>query len=780
MDLEKYLDKDILFMTPNAEKLNILDDFISQDKLYNIKFMTKNEFLNNYFFTYDEKTIDYLMSKYSYHFSIATIYLENLYFIDLNKNYHHPKLKKLKELKQELIANNLLEENKYFKEYLKNKTIIIKNYPELELYLKNILEQYNPIYLENKTRDINFKVKHFNTLEDEIVSTAIEIIKLIKKGIPLNKIFLSNIDDEYIFSLKRIFAYFNIPLNIKEKNSIYGTKIVEDFLNTGKINLKLNSSVNKKLVDVVNSLVAIKDSKNYKTILKEKLKKTYIENKTYLDAVNIVDIEKRSIKDDEYVFVLGFNDKIFPKFYKDEDFITDNIKDEVELYKTKEKNKIKKESIMRILTNIKNLTISYKDRSNFNEYYKASLIDEENIEVEDVLIDCFNYSDLYNKLKLSEDLDLYRKYKTISKRFNLLYNHYPNIPYNTYSNEFTKIKKELLLDYIKKPLTFSYTSMNSYNLCAFKYYIKYILKLDPFQESFMTLIGSLYHYLLSIMNDEYFNFEKAWDDYLKEKELSIKEKFFLKELKSHFKTLMENILKQEEYIGFKKAYYEKELSIPIEKDILINFTGTIDKLLVKENIDDTYFSIIDYKTGNIDTTLNNMAYGINMQLPVYLYLVSEAKLFESPIFTGMYFQKILQDKTTYSPKYNMETVENNKLKLMGYSTANEDILKSFDKTYCDSKLIKSMKVGSNGFSRYAKVLTEDEVFNILKYTSKVIDNSLDKIIDGDFSINPKVVDNKNLACAYCTYKDLCFMSEKDEVNLEKKTDLSFLEVNSND
>ena len=776
MDLEKYKDKEILMITPNAQKLNILDSFTKDSSLYNIKFMTIEEFKENYFYYYDEKTIDYLMNKYSLHIDIAKIYLENLYFIDLNKDYHHSKLQTLKNVKKDLIENNLIKVNKIFKNYLQNKTIIVENYYDLELYLINTLKEYNATFVTNDKKDINFKVKHFLTLEDEVVYTAVEIIKLINEGIDINKIFIST-DDDYEYLLKRIFLYFNIPINIKSKDSIYGTKIVQDYLKTSKLDLESNNEITKKLIDVINSIVEIKDSTNYKTVLKDKLKNTYITPKTYTNAVNIVDIEKRSFKEDEYVFVLGFNQDHLPHFYKDESFIKDNMKDEVELFKTQEKNKNKKHSILSILTNIKNLSISYKDKSSFSEYYKSSLIEEENIEVEDINFNKFKYSNIYNKLILSEELDLYRKYKEESKTLHILSKHYGDINYNTYDNSFTGISKDKLLNYVKNPLILSYTSMNRYNLCAFSYYIKYILKLDPFEDSFAATLGSLYHKVLSLMKEEYFNFDKVWDEFLKDKELSKKEEYLLINLKKELKNIIEKIREQEKYTTFDKAFYEKELNVLFRKEILVQFIGTIDKLLYSNNIDDTYFSIIDYKTGSVDTTLTNMEYGINMQLPIYLYLVSKSNIFESPIFTGMYFQKILSSKPTFDSKKSIEDIKNENLKLVGYSTDNEEILEKFDNTYENSEMIKSLKKTKNGFAYYSKILNDEDVYNILKYTDKVINNSIDNILKGDFSIDPKITNGKDkISCMFCKYKDICFVKEKDYKHLESHKDLSFLEV----
>ena len=45
--------KNKLIICPNEEKLNILKDLENNKSLHNYKFMTKKEFLNNYYFSYN-------------------------------------------------------------------------------------------------------------------------------------------------------------------------------------------------------------------------------------------------------------------------------------------------------------------------------------------------------------------------------------------------------------------------------------------------------------------------------------------------------------------------------------------------------------------------------------------------------------------------------------------------------------------------------------------------------------------------------------------------------
>ena len=86
-----------------------------------------------------------------------------------------------------------------------------------------------------------------------------------------------------------------------------------------------------------------------------------------------------------------------------------------------------------------------------------------------------------------------------------------------------------------------------------------------------------------------------------------------------------------------------------------------------------------------------------------------------------------------------------------------------------------MKLTSNGFDRYANVLTEKQINNIIKLTDMKINECINNIENVNFDINPKMIDGKNIGCDFCKYKDLCFMSNRDIIELEDIKDLDFLE-----
>ena len=760
-----------LIICPNSEKRNILRSLDNSNTLYNIKFMSKNEFLSNYYFEYNDKALFYLIDKYNIHIDVAKVYLKYLYVIDTNKNYKNEKLEFLKNIKLELINNKLLTFSPYFKRYIENSELEVKNYYDLDLYEEKIL---NYKFNNNNNTSIKNCVYEFKTIEEEVNFVCIKIIELIKSGVDINNIHLCNVDSDYFYTIKSLFSYYNIPVNIPFKNSIYSTKIVKDYLDTGVIDLDNNSLVTKKLVSVINSLCDIdKDNPKYMDLLKDKLKNTYLNNKILNNAVNISNLYDISFTDEEYVFVLGFNQDILPKVYKDIDYITDKDKEELDMYNTTYLNEREKNILIHILSNIKNLYLSYKLTTPFNKYYPSSIINELKLEVIKDFCDSYTYSNKYNIIRLSEKLDNYKLYGEKEDYLNELYNHY-DIDYSTYNNKFTGINRDLYLENIAYPLKLSYTVLNSYNECSFKYYLRYVLKLDNYESTFQAFIGSLYHEILSLYKNNNFDFELEYNKYLENKELSLKEKLLLVKIKRELKELIEVIKSKDLITSYDEGLYEKYVEVDIRDDISVKFIGYIDKIMYMKKIEDTYFSIVDYKTGKIDTDIESMKYGLHMQLPVYLYLINYGRVFTNPIFTGIYYQNILFSYPTWSKKIEKELKDRYLLK--GYSTSNIDILEKFDSTYTSSELIKSMKYSEEkGFDRYSKIIDDDTLYNMIKFTKKHIESRTDDILNCKFDINPKMYNKKNVSCEWCSFKDICFKRDSDLVYLDKVDDLSFLE-----
>ena len=774
-----------IIVTESIYKLDILNKLNIKKELINVKFITKKEFLSKYYFSYDEKAVYYLMNKYNINESIAKVYLDNLYYID-NKKYNNQKLDNLVKIKQELIKENLLVFDDLFKDYIKSKRVVFYNYNSFTKFELNLIENLKEICdviaIDKQYKKYDHKVYEFDNIFDEVSFIATEILKLIDKGIEPNKIKITNIDDDYKYVIDYIFPLYGIKTDINE-NYLISNAIVKEFLSMNDsienrinyLNEKYkNSEILNPIVKIVNKYIIFKNNNIVNEMITNEFKTKKIEKEKYNNLIEVIDYKNYPINE-EYVFLLGFNQGSIPKQYKDEDYITDDLKQGLLLDTTIEKNKIEKEIAINNILNIKNLIITYKNSTPFNTYYPSNLIQDLNLQVVQYK-DSEIYSKDYSSLVLGNLLDKYVLYGSVPDDLKS-YNSSLSIPYNTYDNSFKGIDKNKYLDSIKDGFNLSYSSMNDYYNCAFKYYLSNVLKLNIYEDNFAAYIGSLFHYVLEkglLSNIEVLSLIK---DFQKEnkRNLSYKEEFFIKNITPDIEFALDTIKDNLNKTDLKNILFEKRVEVTKQGKVTVTFKGFIDKIMYEEENDKTIVAIVDYKTGNSDIDLKYVPFGLSMQLPVYLYLASNIKEIKNPVFGGFYLQKVLCPKPTIEINKDIETKKKEGILLYGYSNSDKDITKKVDNTYVNSTMIKSLKLKKDGeFYSNSKVLNNDEINNLIKTTDNKIEESIDLITNASFDINPKAVDNKNIGCKYCDYKDICFMTKKDEINITPDDNLSFL------
>lgn len=784
------IDEETIIIIPNNIKSKILRYIDSLDKLINVKIFDFNEIKHHIFFDYDEDALLYLMDQYNYKYDVSKILIDNMYYVE-NKQYKSEKLKQLCTLKQELENNQLLKKDNLFLGNLSSRPVIVYGYDYIDKFQSRILSYFDNVKIidSNTLDNKNITVYEGNTLLDESNFVLSQIAKLIDEGIDINKIKITNIDTNYNHTLTTLSKMYNIPINISKNSSIISTSICKIFLE--KLNIastlteavemwnneitvnNINSKIYEKIITICNNYIKY----NYPfNVIKEaiiyKLKNTKLPNKSLVNCVEVVPFSNTIFLDDEYVFLMGFNQGVCPSIAKDEDYISDALKEELDLSLTNEINLLEKEAVIRKINSIQNLVISYKLKSISEDFYPSNLIKELDMNVEKITLDTI-YSKEFSMISLGKMLDELIKY---DYKDNMLDSYYNSIliPYMKYDNKYTGISKEKLIKKLNNKLLLSYSTIDNYYRCAFRYYIASVLKIDKYCETFKTFVGNLFHYILSVSFNDDFDLNKEWDNYIKDKELSVSEQFFLVKLKDELKLIIDEVKYLHKETGLTDNYFEKKIYIDKSKDIPVTFMGIVDKIMYKSVNGEELISIIDYKTGNPSTSLYNIIYGIDMQLPVYLYLVKYSNLFTNPKFVGFYLQKILHNEILKSNNKTYLDQKKDNLKLIGYSTTDEGMLSRFDPTYENSEFIKSMKITSKGFYAYAKVIEDVKINALINLVDEKINSAIEDILSAKFDINPKRIGMENVGCAFCKYKDICYMKEEDIVNLKEYKDFSFL------
>lgn len=756
--------KEYILLIKNNIKKEIIKIIREKYYNYNIKFMSLEEFIKKYTFDYDNETIYNVMKKYNVNLDTALIYLKNLYYI--SNKLDNEKMNKLKEIKEYLDSNNLLIYNKHFVNYVKDKEIYIYGYDNIDKYYLNVLEGLNYKVIDKEYKEYQIKqIYKADYIEDEVIFVTNQICKLLKNNISINNIKLI-ISNEYNEIIKRIFKLYNIKLNINSGTiySVYECKKVLDNLDNIKEYLETisNNDIKNKIIKVLNNYSFIDNKEELKELIIRDLKNTHLDSDNY--GIKVINIEDY-ISDDDYVFLLGYNKENIPRIHKDNEYFSDKEKAVLELDTSNELNiKERKNTIKKILS-IKNLIVTYKLYDSSNNYTKCDLF--EDIKEEKIVNNNYTNSNIMNKIFLTQKLDNLIKYNIKEDDLDLLFSNY-RVPYMEYDNSYKKIDKEKLYKYLDDKLVLAYTSFDNYNRCKFRYYLSNILKINMIKNDFAIIIGNICHYVLSSIDNDDFDTYKYFDNYLKgQRKFTKKEEFFLSKIRQEMPFIVDTIKKQLTYTTFDKKMYEEKVYINKDKNIEVTFMGVIDKVLYKEEESVTYLAIIDYKTGSTDIKLNNLEYGIGLQLPIYLYLSSNMKIKNTKV-TGFYLQKLLSSNLDNTKDYM--TARENSLKLEGYSTNNESELSMFDTTYNDSKLIKSMKTSSSGFYSYSKVLSEEEIDNLINKVDALVDKTIDNILKSDFTIDPKIINGENVSCKFCEYRDICFRKEKDLTYINNNDD----------
>lgn len=752
-------------IVPQNYKKRLIKQLSQENKLYSYKILTINEVQKKIFFDYDEQAIYYLVKEKNYTYKNAKELLTNMYYIE-NKDYQNQKLNNLVSLKNELFEKKLLKEDGLFKEAIQNKNVNIYGFIHIDKWTNHIIEilkKYSNVMITPpKENEYIHPVYEFSNIDNEINFVANDIIS---KNLDLNKVYIANINNDNISTIKRIFKNYHLIINLNETKTLYETTEGLKFLQELNLENIKNEEIKNSIIKVLNKYSFVKNIEEIRDILKEEFKITKIKKTKYNNAINEINLKNDILSDDDTVYLINLNKETIPHNYKDEDYISDSEKMPY-LEKTYEKNNNEFFIWKNIFKNTKNLIIT-SSKQNLKGGTKTSpLIEELKLEVVKKSYEPSNFSNHNNIYNLGILLDEYVKYGTYNDSIPLLLNTYQDNNYMTYDNTYHNINFQY------NSLNLSYTKLNSFYECPFKYYCSYILKLDDYQQTFDAYAGSLCHFILQNMFNNNFNFEQTRDKYFKENPYNFTEEniVFLDKILLELKHVINHINTHLNLTNYKDIECEKNIEIQNNK---IKFTGIIDKIMKYED----KIVIIDYKTGETDIDLRLAPYGLKLQLPIYIYLIKY--LYPKSQIVGIYLQNIISPIINYLPeKTKLDQIDEH-LKLNGYTLGNETLISEFDPTYENSEYIKSLSLTQNGFSRFAKLLTEKEFNDLGAFAEDKINEMINNINKANFKIEPKIKGTDSISCKFCKYQSICFKTEKDNKYIYPDDKLEFLRGDNN-
>ena len=811
--------KQTIVICNNKVKAQLLDYFYKHKILVNVTFKTPQQVLKDILGRYEKEAFIKLVLDEGYHPEVSEIILNNLLLVD-NKKYDYPKLDELVSLKEKYAC--YLEKSPLLMKFYQDQPICLINpdftnasfYKVYQEYLKSL----NPkqfILGQNYNKDL--VIYKFNTRKEEVEALAEEIIKLIASGLRPENIKIHNLNDSYQVLMKDVFSFYNLDvyfdvkeqLNEYELTKIFLTKLYlsqgqkfNEIINQVITELK-NETLTEREVLILNKIINIVNQYSFYTgftkdiipILEYEFSKgVNIYDGDVIDVIKTTNLMDEVISEDDYVFILGINQDVFPPIKKDEDYLLDHEK---RILRIATSTEINKEYINLALLKIyqaKNIYLSYAlisldgrlEKSSFISHLEERfLVFERNYQY---LTDS-SYSLRRHVLMLSKLLDEYYLYDVTSSELSLLLGNLQNEIkiYRTYNNQFTGIDEEILTEKLCDGLNLSFTSINTFFNCPFRYLIERIYKLNKTTNERALLIGNFFHYcfekmLFSENIDFESEFAKIVKDFCYEHNVifSPKDQMFLKIYQRYLLQILPILRSQYQNSSFTVKSLEEEFTITLDHPLKPILRGKIDKILTYKDQDKEYAVVLDYKTGSNYFDYNKVQYGLDLQTLIYFYMLNYDRR-EKYEFAGAYLQSILLSsplkEDSRSNKTYLEELAT-ELRWNGYTLNEPHIVRLIDRTIdTNQSFLKGVRFKKDGTfdSRSLKNIISSFEFELLmKHLEKKIFECINKISLGDFKINPVKFKESDHSCKYCPYQDICFRKEKDYQTIELKDDLSFI------
>lgn len=722
------------------------------------------------------------------------------YFMDVKKTLMHTSIMVLITSILEIAANKKIESELIFK-YAKTQLIgigyqnisLLENYCykwdiDGDLWLSEFEFDKNEKIEEIRTQLITPIVKFKNSCED---ATGYEICK----------------------ALYTLLEEVNAPKNVSGLAQSYKESGYSDIAKEIK---KLWADL-MDMLDVLASLLKDKkiDIENFKNIFIAMLKnETYSMPPQRLDTVTVASAETARLNSPKVTFVVGVNDGIFPSAEKPTGLISDSDKEVlasvgIQLLRTA-KDMISDERLVvykALSSASEKLYLSYPLTDNSGRGKYPSFIIEQVEEMFDGALKM--YSDKMGAVFYSKTLK--SAYYNYVQGYEKNDEGYLSIKQVLSEDEFYKTKlefldkasnnpdfriteKELVKGIFSNKLRISATRFENYNLCHFKFFCQNGLKIRQRVKKEINALekGNIIHYCMDKLlsscktKEEFYALTKSQivkqiNDYAqeyKEKELGGdigKSQRFIVKFKKTVEGIVDLVLHiQEEFrqSKFRPVNFELEISdrqgnAPIRlktKDgIEVILTGKVDRVDMFEDNGKRYIRVIDYKTGSKSFSLENLMYGLDMQMLLYLFaLIDENGMYAGSVPAGVLYMPSgnLQCDSDRGDLKDIADRINSQYKMKGVVLKNRAVLQAMeeriDGVYIPAKILKS-DTGEGEImlnKQHSTFLTEKQFKRIKEHANRLLTEMAEGLYDGDISANPLVSGNWS-SCNYCDYWDIC-------------------------